>query len=483
MGTSLELRALDTSMSDLAPASQMLTQPQGAQDRQEPLVQAAAHNDRQQGSGGGKAGEDQDADKRDAGNKDDNKNEDQDGKQKDNKEGGKAGGKGKGGKRRRTAFVWGFAAVAALAGLAVFFYHQLVGRHYVSTNDAYVNGDLIRIQPQVSGTVTLINTEETQPVSQGQLLIELDRHDAEVALEQAKANLAQSIRDVQQLFADEKRQQALVSAQRAQVQFAEGVLRRDSALVGARGVSQEDFERTQQNAHDARAGLRQALAALESDRAAIAGTQPQTHPRVLLAQSNLRSAWLALNRTRVLAPVSGYLVRRAVQLGQQVSPATEMVAMAPLDSLWIDANFKETQLRDIRIGQPVSVQADIYGPHFKYHGRVLGLTAGTGAALAVLPPENATGNWIKIVQRLPVRIGLDPQELRTHPLFLGLSTTVTVDIRDLRGSSLSPVPAWPAGLRTHVYAEQDAGVDAEIQRIVKENLLRTADSPASRSLR
>jgi membrane fusion protein (multidrug efflux system) len=388
-----------------------------------------------------------------------------------------------GGRRRHTAFLWGFAAFAAVAGLAVVLYHQLVGRYYVSTNDAYVNGDLIRIQPQVTGTVTLINTEETQPVSQGQLLIELDRHDTEVALLQAKAGLAQSIRDVQQLFADEKRQQALVSAQRAQLLFAEGVLRRDSQLVGARGVSQEDFERTQQNARDARAGLRQALAALESDRAAIAGTQPQTHPRVLLAESTLRSAWLAWNRTRVLAPVSGYLVRRSVQLGQQVTPATEMAAMAPLDSLWIDANFKETQLRNIRIGQPVTVQADIYGSRLKYRGRVLGLTAGTGAALAVLPPENATGNWIKIVQRLPVRIGLDPRELLEHPLFLGLSTTVSVDIRDLRGSPLSRTPAWTTGLRTHVYAEQDAGVDAEIQRIVRENLLRNATFRAPQALR
>jgi membrane fusion protein (multidrug efflux system) len=213
-------------------------------------------------------------------------------------------------------------------------------------------------------------------------------------------------------------------------------------------------------------------------RAQIAGTQPETHPRVLLAESNFRSAWLARNRTAVRAPISGYMVRREVQLGQQVTPATEMVALAPLDTVWIDANFKETQLENIRINQPVTVKADIYGRHFTYHGRVLGLTAGTGAALAILPPENATGNWIKIVQRLPVRIGLDPRELRDHPLFLGLSTKVNVDVHDLSGASLSRAPVWPAELRTNVYAEQDAGVTDEIDKIVRENLQGAAANPS-----
>jgi len=147
-----------------------------------------------------------------------------------------------------------------------------------------------------------------------------------------------------------------------------------------------------------------------------------------------------------------------------------MVAITPLDSVWIDANFKETQLEKIRINQPVNIKADIYGSHFEYHGRVLGLTAGTGSSLAVLPSENATGNWIKIVQRLPVRIGLDPRELRDHPLFLGLSTKVNIDVHDLDGASLSNVPTWPAAMQTNVYAEQDAGASAEIDNIVRDNL-------------
>jgi membrane fusion protein (multidrug efflux system) len=164
------------------------------------------------------------------------------------------------------------------------------------------------------------------------------------------------------------------------------------------------------------------------------------------------------------------MVRRTVQLGQQVNPATEMLAIAPLGNVWIDANFKETQLKQVRIGQPVEVTADVYGSSIAYHGKVLGLTPGTGQALAVLPPENATGNWIKIVQRLPVRIGLDPRELRDHPLFLGLSMTVEIDIHNTGGAALSQQPAWPAGMQTDIYAAQDAGVEPEIRRILAENL-------------
>jgi membrane fusion protein, multidrug efflux system len=383
--------------------------------------------------------------------------------------------------QRSYKFLWIFGAVVLAVGLVVLVYHLTIGRFHVKTKDAYVNGNLIRLAPQVSGTVTEITTDQTQPVTRGQLLVRLDPHDTDVSLAQAKANLAQTVRDVAQLFDQEKRDAAAVSAQEAQLTLANQNLSRDQGLIKAHGVSQEDLERDQENARNAAAGVRQARAALAATQAAVAGTQPETHPRVLQAEANLRSAWLASNRTRVLAPVSGYVVRRSVQLGQQVNPATEMIAITPLDNVWVDANFKETQLEKIRIGQPVQVEADVYGSHFIYHGKVLGLTAGTGAALAVLPPENATGNWIKIVQRLPVRIGLDPNELRSHPLFLGLSTNVNIDVHDLNGAALSEHPVWPAVMQTNVYAGQDAGVDTEIQRILADNLNRptapTAGAP------
>ncbi|MBS0419284.1 MAG: efflux RND transporter periplasmic adaptor subunit [Proteobacteria bacterium] len=373
-------------------------------------------------------------------------------------------------RKRNYKFLWIFGGVAVVAIIGVLIYHYLYGQYHVTTKDAYVNGNMIRLQPQVTGTVTYIGVDQTQPVKVGQLLVQLDAKDAEVSLAQAKANLAQTVRDVVQLFADEKRQEAVVYAQQAQLVRANKELARDRGLIASRGVSQEELERAEEDSRNAEAGIREARASLESVRAQISGTQPATHPRVLLAESNLRNAWLARNRTSVRSPLNGYLVRREVQLGQQVTPATEMVAIAPLDSVWIDANFKETQLANIRINQPVTITADVYGSDVEYHGRVLGLTAGTGASLAVLPPQNATGNWIKIVQRLPVRIGLDARELRDHPLYLGLSTKVDINVHDVTGAALANSPAWPAAMQTHVYADQDTGVAAEIDKIVRTNL-------------
>jgi membrane fusion protein (multidrug efflux system) len=369
-------------------------------------------------------------------------------------------------------------ALAALALVAWGIYYLLIGRYHVTTEDAYVNGNLARLTPQVSGIVIGIDTDETQFVHRGQVLVRLDPRDSDVALAQAKASLAQTVRDVAQLFAEEQRDAAAVQTQQIQLRQANQDLERDQPLIAVHGVSQETVQHEQNTVHGAQAALRQAEATLASTRAAITGTTPASHPRVLQAEANLRSAWLAAARTKVVAPVAGYVVRRAVQLGQQVTPATEMLAILPVESVWVDANFKENQLRGLRIGQPVSVSADMYGSHVHYHGRLLGLTAGTGSALAVLPAQNASGNWIKIVQRLPVRIGLDPQELENHPLFLGLSTSIDVDVHDASGAALSRQPAWPAALDTDVYADQEAGADAAISAIVEANLGRmTADAP------
>jgi membrane fusion protein (multidrug efflux system) len=359
-------------------------------------------------------------------------------------------------------------------------WHLIVTRGHLTTDDAYVNGNLVRLTPQVSGTVVRIETDSTQFVQRGQVLVQLDPRDAQVALAQAKANLAQTVRDVAQLFAEEQRDLALVQTQQVLLAQAEQDVARDRPLIAVHGVSQETLQHEHNAIDSARAGLEQSQATLASTRAAIAGTSPATHPRVLQAEASLRSAWLANTRTRVVAPVSGYVVRRAVQLGQQVTPGTEMLAVLPVESMWIDANFKENQLGNLRIGQGADVSVDMYGSRVHFHGRVLGLTPGTGSALAVLPAQNASGNWIKIVQRLPVRIGLDAQELAQHPLFIGLSTSVDVDARDTNGAALSQTPAWPAAFGTDVYTDQDAGVDAAISSILDANLghiaAQTADA-------
>jgi membrane fusion protein (multidrug efflux system) len=361
-----------------------------------------------------------------------------------------------------------------LAGIGYGVWSYLAGIGHTTTDDAYVNGNLVRLTPQVAGTVIAIKADETQFVKQGQLLVQLDPRDNEVALAQARASLGQTVREVAQSFAAERRDTATVAAQQVQVAQATQDLERDRSLVAVHGVSAETLQHDQHAQAGARAALDQAQAGLAATRAAIAGTTPQTHPRVLQAEASLRSAWLAASRTRVLAPVSGYVVRRAVQLGQQVGPGTEMLAIVPVDSMWVDANFKENQLRGLRIGQPVDVEADMYGSHVAYHGKVLGLNPGTGSALAVLPAQNASGNWIKIVQRLPVRIGLDPKELAEHPLFLGLSTKVDVDVHEQNGAALSQQPAWESALNTDVYAVQDQGVEEEIRGIVAANLAQPA---------
>jgi membrane fusion protein (multidrug efflux system) len=368
--------------------------------------------------------------------------------------------------------------ILALIGVGAALWFAWVGRYRVETDDAYVNGNLMRITPQTAGTVVAIQTDETQYVRKGQLLARLDDTDAQVALTQAKANLAATVRDVARMFADEQRDEATVRAQQARLDQATQDYARDRSLLPVHGVSAETLQHDQDALRSARAALDQARAALAATRATIAGTTPATHPRVLQAQAQLRTAWLTAARTRVLAPASGFVVRRAVQLGQQVTPATELLALVPLDSVWIDANFKETQLADLRIGQPVRVIADLYGSRVPFHGKVLGLTAGTGSALAVLPAQNASGNWIKVVQRLPVRIGLDPAELAQHPLFLGLSTKVAVDVHDRSGPMLSQQAAWHANQQTDVYAVQDVGVEAAIREIVAANLPHQPPAPA-----
>ena len=372
-------------------------------------------------------------------------------------------------------------AVLVIAGAVFGIYYYIIGLNRISTDDAYVDGNLVRLAPQVSGTVVGISADQTQFVQQGQLLVQLDPLDSAVALAQAKASLGQTVRDVAQLFANEQRDAATVSAQQIQFTQASQDLARDQTLVSVHGVSAETLQHDQHAQSSARAALEQAQATLAATRAAISGTTPQDHPRVLQAEASVRNAWLAVARTRVLSPVSGYIVRREVQLGQQVSPGSEMLAIVPVDSMWIDANFKENQLSKLRIGQPVKVSADMYGSHVDYHGKLLGITAGTGSALAVLPAQNATGNWIKIVQRLPVRIGLDPKELEQHPLFLGLSTNIEVDVHDRGGVALSQQPAWSSALSTEAYAAQDAGVEDEIRTIVSQNLAQPAQTAAGRS--
>ncbi|WP_024538878.1 HlyD family efflux transporter periplasmic adaptor subunit [Comamonas badia] len=398
-------------------------------------------------------------------------------------------------RRKRLALL---VIVALIGGVAWGAYDLLVASHQEDTDNAYVQGNIIQITPQVGGTVMSILADDNDLVRAGTPLVQLDPADTDVALKQAEANLAQTVRQVRQLYANNATLTAQIKLQETNVakavaaqtaahsdlQRAEQDVQRRLQLGAQGAVSAEELKHAQSAQTAARAQLEAARAGEAAARAGVAAAREQLasnqaltqgvkiaeHPSVKAASAQLRQAWLAAHRTALPAPVDGFIARRSVQLGQRVAAGTPLMAVVPLHGVWVDANFKETQLRNLRIGQRATLTADLYGESVRYTGSVAGLGVGTGAAFALLPPQNATGNWIKVVQRIPVRIALDPEPLARHPLRLGLSMLVTVDTRDQNGAQLATAPRAEPLAQTAVYATQDGDADAEIGRIIRANL-------------
>ena len=366
--------------------------------------------------------------------------------------------------RRRWLLI--LAAVVAAAALIYTAYWLFYVRFYISTNDAYVAGNTVAITAREQGTVLALHADDTQSVRQGQLLVELDPVKAKVAVEAAAADLARTVRQVRSAFSKVDELKARTEAARTALEQANEDYKR---RVGAGGsVSHEELSHARAAQTTAKANLTATEGTLMQALAAVQGTAVADNPDVQAAEARLRQAMVVFSHMRLVAPVSGQIAQRTVQLGEQVSPGTPLMTVVPLDAVWIDANFKEGELRDIRVGQPVTVNADVYGGGVTYHGHVVGLGAGTGSAFALLPPQNASGNWIKIVQRVPVRVALDPAELRDHPLRIGLSVDVSVDVSN--GTGATPGAA-PVPMRT---AEDDGGTkeaDQMIARILKQNSL------------
>ena len=397
------------------------------------------------------------------------------------------------GKRKRGLIA--IAAVVVIAGGAWGAYEWLVGSHYESTDNAYVQGNVIQITPQMSGTVMSIMADDTDFVKAGQPLVQLDPADAKVAFEQSEAALAQAVRQVRTLYANNGSLAAQVTLKQSDIAKAQSDiaraqedLNRRKALTGNGAVSKEELnhaETTLANAKSALAAAQAGVAAarenLASNQSLTDGTSVEQNPSVLAAAARVREAWLGTRRAVLPAPVDGYVARRTVQLGQRVAAGTTMMSIVPLNQLWVDANFKEVQLRNIRIDQPVKLTADLYGKKVTYDGKVAGLGVGTGAAFALLPAQNATGNWIKVVQRVPVRIALDPAQLKANPLRVGLSMDAEIDIREQGGKSLADAPRTNAFAQTQVYSTFDQGADAEVQRIIAANMGRAATSGSGRA--
>lgn len=353
-------------------------------------------------------------------------------------------------------------------GLLCFIYWLGWGRFRESTDDAYVAGNIIPVMPQVHGTVAAIYTDNTFLVKENQLLVQLDDIDATVALEKATADLASTVRQVRQYYENVNSALATVNLRQALLNKAQQDVKRRIGLVGQHAISIEEEQHIKIAYQTAQAQYDVALRHLISAIALVKDSHLYEHPLVEQAKANFKMAYLNWIRTRIYSPATGYIAKRNVQVGSEVNLGTALMAVIPLNQIWVDANYKESQLNRLRIGQSVFLKADAYSD-INYHGKVLGLSPGTGSVFALLPPQNATGNWIKIVQRLPVRIALDPHEIRQRPLQLGLSMRVTTYTRGLKGELLSKTTPQKPIYVTHVYENQLAKVNPLIQKIVSAN--------------
>nr|WP_295079976.1 HlyD family efflux transporter periplasmic adaptor subunit [uncultured Roseateles sp.] len=395
--------------------------------------------------------------------------------------------------RKRGLSIVGLSVLVGL--LAYAGYQWLVSSRVEVTDNAYVNADVVQITPLVGGTVRAVHVDDTDFVKAGQALVSLDPADTRVALEQAQSALAQTVREVRTLYANNATLQAQIRARDADVQRAQSELARLSAdvqrrqpLLSSGAIGREELDHAQAQVAAAKSTLAAAQSAqqaaqeqLSSNQVLTDGTSVAQHPNVQRAAAKLREAFLAQQRTSLQAPVDGWVARRSVQLGQRVAAGAPLMAVVGLQQAWVDANFKEGQVARLRIGQSAKLVADVYGNKVEFQGKIVGLSAGTGAAFALLPAQNATGNWIKVVQRVPVRIALDPKQLAEHPLRVGLSMMVTVDVQDQSGKSLVDAPRRAPASQTAIFDQADAAAEADVARIIKANLGQSAAKAADKS--
>ncbi|MES2490878.1 MAG: HlyD family secretion protein [Pseudomonadota bacterium] len=372
------------------------------------------------------------------------------------------------GKRQRVLLIIG--TIFAVIGLAWILLWLFVFSKRETTDDAYVAGNQVSISTQVPGTVISVFAEDTQMVKAGQVLVKLDPTDAQVALAKAKSGLGQAVRQARQLIEVAGQNDAAIESRQLDLARAQADLARREPLLAARAISPEEVAHAREAVKTASSALELVKRQSAGAHALVDGTSLAENPSVLQAKAVFRDAWIGSQRAAIVSPVTGYVAQRAVQVGQHVQPGQALMSVIPLHNLWIDANFKEVQLEHLRIGQPVEVDADAYGSSVKFHGKVAGLGAGTGSAFALLPPQNASGNWIKVVQRVPVRITLDEQQLQKYPLRIGLSTTVKVDTTDRSGAVLAVASAAQAVASTEVYVQDLAKAEAEADAVIRANM-------------
>jgi len=373
-----------------------------------------------------------------------------------------------GSKRGKLLRLLAVLVIVLIAAVTIWYF--LYGRWFEDTDDAYVQGNQVQITPLVPGTVVSIGAEDGMRVERGQLLVQLDPADTQVALQQAEANLARTVRQVRGLYRSVEASQADLNARQVALDRVRQDFARRKDLAASGAISNEELAHARDELAAAEAALSGSREKFETSRALVDDTVVATQPDVQAAAAQLRQAHLNNARSAILAPVSGYVARRSVQVGQRVQPGAVLMAVVPLEQVWVEANFKETQLKHMRLGQEVELRSDLYGGGVKYKGKIDSLGLGTGSAFSLLPAQNASGNWIKIVQRVPVRIAVDPQQLKENPLRIGLSMKVDVNLHDQKGSVLPTQAAKGALFDTDVYAQQLKDADEDIHRIIQANL-------------
>jgi membrane fusion protein (multidrug efflux system) len=372
------------------------------------------------------------------------------------------------GKRRNILIL--IAVIFIILGALWGAYWVLVLAKRERTDDAYVNGNKVVISAQVSGTVIAVLADDTQLVKTGQVLVRLDPIDAQTSFSRATSSLAQTVRQVRQERATADQYDSVIETRKLELARAEADLAKREPLLAEHAIAPEEVRHARESVDMARAALTQAERQSLSSHALVDGTSVEDNPSVLQAKAAFRDAWITAQRNAVMAPVTGYVAERSVQLGQHIQAGQALMTVIPLNSLWVDANFKEVQLRHLRIGQAAEVRSDLYGGTFIFHGHVKGMSAGTGAAFALLPAQNASGNWIKVVQRVPVRIQIDDGDLVKSPLRVGLSATVTVDTTQRDGPVLAMnATDTPVG-DTQVYTQDLDKANAEADAVIRSNL-------------
>ncbi|MDC9589112.1 multidrug efflux MFS transporter periplasmic adaptor subunit EmrA [Xenorhabdus sp. XENO-10] len=372
-------------------------------------------------------------------------------------------------KKKRKIILSFVVLLFLFAGLAYMFYWYTVLRFYQSTDNAYVVGNQIQVMSQTHGSVKNIYVDNTDFVQQGDLLLTLDSADAKNTFEKSKYALAQAVRETRETILSNPKLLANVELKQLTLDKLKSNLTRREKLGKVNVIAVEELDHSRKAVDIAKADLKVAMQQYKINQALVMGTPLNKLPNIEKAASNLREAWLSLQRTKIYAPVSGYVSRRSVQVGSQINQSTPLMIIVPPDQIWVEANFKEVQFTDMRLGQSVKLISDFYGDSVTYQGRITGMDMGTGSAFSILPAQNATGNWIKVVQRLPVRIELDPKQVALNPLRIGLSMHVTIDTRETAGTTLADKTPQRVIYQTDVLSFNNNEIDEIIEQIIKSN--------------